>query len=134
MTRLRAITLFWGAITLFWLGLEDTDMLKVAVLGAGISALAVLWEVLHMRPLARLSGGMWWVALASIGGVIGGGGVIATVALMFFKTAWHSHIFPDFPPEMLSAMLERLPAWGIAGACLGMAWGIWHTPNHEQPQ
>jgi hypothetical protein len=40
---------------------------------------------------------------------------------MLFKTGWHGHGFPDYPPPMMLAMLERLPVWMLAGALIGLA-------------
>jgi hypothetical protein len=35
---------------------------------------------------------------------------------MLFKDARHAHLYPDYPPALLGAMLARLPAWSLAGA------------------
>lgn len=38
--------------------------------------------------------------------------------LMFFKNALHAHVFWDFPPAMVVAMLTRAPELGISW-CVG---------------
>jgi hypothetical protein len=42
---------------------------------------------------------------------------------MLFKDARHAHLYPDYPPPILGAMLARLPAWSLAGglATVGLA-------------
>jgi hypothetical protein len=57
---------------------------------------------------------------AAILGVITGlGASITTTGLMFFKDALHAHLFPDFPPLMMLAILQRSPVWAVAGGLAG---------------
>jgi hypothetical protein len=53
---------------------------------------------------------------------------------MFFKNARHSHLYPDYPPEQLLAMLGRAPIWMLAGAFLGLSLGLgWLALRRDEP-
>ena len=56
------------------------------------------------------------VSAALFGAVSGAFSSICAVLLMLFKDARHAHLYPDYPPRILGAMLSRLPAWLVAGA------------------
>lgn len=122
--RLRLVTLLWCGIIFFWMSVEDTSALTVAILGSGISVLMLGWWLGQryggQAVSLRLALIMWTIS----GAIAGCGAVVMTTALMFFKTAWHAHLFPDYPAEMMAAMLARWPAWGAAGACLGLGIGL----------
>jgi hypothetical protein len=114
----RWLALGWGAAALIWLGLEDSSSLPVALLGIGGALLAT------QRPaLAPLAHKPW--GLPVIGALTGALAAILTTFLMFFKNAWHAHLFLDYPTGMLLAMLERLPWWALVGALLGLALRLW---------
>jgi hypothetical protein len=73
----------------------------------------------------------WPVAALGLAGVCG---ALASVLLMFLKTAWHSHIFPDYPLPMMAAMAARAPAWAAAGAALALALVLWRgLAKEDQP-
>jgi len=114
----RWLALGWGATALLWLGLEDSNALLVAGLGLWGALLSML-----QPSTAAISAKPWgWTVLGALGGAWAS--ILAT-ALMFFKNAWHAHPFPDYPPAMLLAMLERLPWWALVGALLGLAFTLW---------
>ena len=46
------------------------------------------------------------------GSLIGALSALASALLMLFKDLRHGHIFPDYPPEMMLAMLERFALSG----------------------
>src|SRR5690606_27152857 len=54
------------------------------------------------------------------GACIGLGASVATVGLMFFKNARHAHVYLDFPPELMGAILQRAPLWALAGSFIGL--------------
>lgn len=116
---MRFATIIIGIGCFLWLSLEDTQTAPVVVLGTGLSSLLVLawWRSL---PLADRSGrrGAWIMIL--MGALAGASAVLTITLLMFIKTAWHSHLYPDYPVLMMVAMLERLPLWTLAGAILGV--------------
>lgn len=116
-----------GVIVLIWMSVEDHSAVTVALLGTllfqGILG-AWLAPRLSFSPLTLLRR----VLLAGLLGLMGGAGaVITTVALMFFKTAWHAHGFPDYPVGMMADMFSRLPVWSIAGALIGVALVLFHA-------
>jgi prepilin signal peptidase PulO-like enzyme (type II secretory pathway) len=115
--RLRIVAIMWGVAILAWLSIEDTTTLPVTILGTGASVVGV-WLWLTTRYHGQDMGLLLWAVL---GASMGMGAIVCATALMFFKTAWHSHLYPDFPTPMLLAMLARVPWWAIAGAMLGLA-------------
>jgi hypothetical protein len=109
-----------GAIAFLWLSVEDTAVTSVAALGSALAlhiSLMQLWRRIGGRTLSSR-----YVPIGAtlFGAGVGSLSVISTVALMFLKTALHSHVFPDYPPLQMLAMLERLPAWAAAGALIGL--------------
>lgn len=128
---IRLAALGCGLAILVWLGMEDHSLGPVLTLGS-LSALLIvrLWlgnrcggQSLSQRGLLAvwILGGAAWGMLAAL----------MTAGLMFFKTAQHSHIYPDYPTAMIAAMLVRAPAWALAGGLLGLAialvWSVFQT-------
>lgn len=120
MSQLRWLTIGVGIACFLWLSTEDTSSVLVTMLGIGM-AFSVVWRWLLKLPPHRLSASMGLVTGALAGSLLGVGSAVAITLLMFVKTAWHSHEFPDFPALMMLAMLERAPWWGLAGAFQGLA-------------
>jgi hypothetical protein len=113
---LRWLAFGWAVGVFVWFSLEDNAVLPVALLGAGTAllyAVLTLWRRLGGRRLHRRT---MLIGALLVGAAVGLGGVVCTTFLMFFKTALHAHIFPDYPPAQLLAMLERAPVWAAAGA------------------
>ncbi len=106
------------------MGFEDSTVWPVALLGAGVSVLAVLWWLLHRDRPGPIREALL-LALVT-GGMTGTGASLATAALMFFKNARHAHLFPDFPVGQIGGILQLAPVWGAAGALfyfgLAMLW------------
>ena len=105
-----------GIVILLWSGVEDSDARAVALLGFALAlgATALLWT----RPLASL----WsWAAAGAASGALAS---VFAAGLMLFKDLQHMHAFPDYPPGMLLAMLERLPHYALAGGLAGLGCGI----------
>jgi hypothetical protein len=136
-SRVIFLMVGYGIILLVWLSLEDNGTLSVALLGTGATILySSVW-------LLKRSGGqvlplrLWLPGLILFGGILGALSTLTTTLLMFFKTGWHGHIFPDYPPQMLLAMLQRLPVWMLAGALIGLAIALIKiavTPSNLQNQ
>ena len=105
-----------GILILLWSGLEDSDSLAVTLLGLtlALGVTALLWSRIKNSKLAWILAGGTCGALASL----------LTTGLMLFKDLRHMHAFPDYPPGMLLAMLERLPIWALAGGLAGLGCGI----------
>lgn len=127
--RLRLALLGAGILAFLWLGFEDNNTLSAAGLGLLISVLSLLTAIRTYGPHTPLPPRLWQTASVLVGALMGGSAVIVTVGLMFFKTAWHSHAFPDYPVPLMIAMLARLPLWMIGGACIGAGWALWRHRN-----
>lgn len=118
ITRLMLLAL--AAITLLWSGVEDQDVVTVTALGIAISIAGVAWFLAKCGPSAEQTRFTSVFSALILGSLIGALSSLITVALMLFKDIRHGHPFPDYPPALMLAMLERLPIWTIAGALIGL--------------
>lgn len=133
---MRWLVIACGLVTLFWLSLEDHAVWPVVVLGLTITSVAYSIRVLQTIGGRSLPIGQWVLGMGLSGGIIGVGTSLVTTLLMFFKTAWHSHLFPDYPPGLMLAILERAPVWALAGVIIGaglamLALAIQPQSNHD---
>lgn len=122
----RLGVIVYGASALLWLQLEDNGALAVSLFGAALALLlALLWLSDHAGGTTHTAH-LVLVGALLLGAVIGLGAALATAVLMLLKTGLHSHLFPDYPPGMILATLERAPVWMLAGALSGagvvLAW------------
>lgn len=118
------LTFGYGAILLVWLSIEDSTVLLVSLLGAGLATLLVSLTVMRWWGGRVLTAGQWLPAALLYGGVIGFTAIWCTVGLMVFKNAWHSHAYPDFPTVIVTGMTARLLPWTIAGSLIGGSVGL----------
>ena len=110
--RAQNLLVVCGVAILLWSGVEDTGAEAVTMLGLLVALAAtgmILPRALHSLPYSIIAGAIFG-ALTSL----------STTALMVFKDLRHAHPFPDYPPGMLLATLERLPAWALAGGLLAL--------------
>ncbi len=119
---LRLCGLVYGLLVFLWLSPEDSLIAPPLMLGVvGVLLLLTRW-------LLRWRGGQR-VALvplaAGMGAAAGAGGVLAAVALMFFKNALHAHEFADYPLGLLLTLLARAPLWGLIGLLLGIGLALY---------
>lgn len=129
---LRWALILVGAGVFFWSGLEDDRLWLVVMLGVLSCGIALAHWLTGAVGGRVLRGRMIWAAWASFGGLTGGGGIFASVLLLAFKDARHAHPFPDSPPDLLAALLVRMPVWGLSGALIGVGiYLVWraHTPR-----
>ena len=130
--RLSALGL--GVLLLFWLPVEDLDVLWVILLAAALSALGAIrfFVASHAAAIERPETGrvrpgndrpFWVYPLA--GALTGMGSPLAAVLLMVFKSGLHGHPSPDFTPAQLMGVLSGIPFWIIGGALLGAGAGIY---------
>ena len=118
----RHLLIITGIAVLLWSGLEDNDAIAVTILGA-LCAVAAAMK-LFSSPVIKLPGGGLPGRATAAGALIGALACLTTPALMLFKDLRHAHAFPDYPPGMMLATLERLPWWGLAGALAGFGIGV----------
>ena len=116
----RGGLLLTGLAILFWSGLEDSDTSAVTLLGALSSISLTLWLLSRLAASPRIRA----IHIALAGALAGALAALCTATLMLFKNLRHAHIFPDYPAEMLLAVLERLPVWAAAGGLAGLGIGL----------
>ncbi len=116
----RNIALIFGVMLFIWTRIEDFQTLPVVVFGTALAFLLLSGWILGKFGGKTISNRALLIGGVLLGAVFGLSAGISTAALMFFKAASHAHIFPDYPPLQILAMLERAPAWTLAGALLGL--------------
>jgi hypothetical protein len=114
----RWIVVLWALLLFYWLGLEDDTLWPVVILGMGSSLLLLMQAVQGRYGGQQITRKLlpYWAAL--VGAIIGLGGGLCTAALMLFKNVRHAHILPDYPVEIIGAVLGLMPIWAIAGAMI----------------
>lgn len=118
---LRVIVIILLAVTFLWMSIEDADTTFVMLLSVNLAlSAALLWAFRRYGGVA-FTPRMFMMGAALVGAVTGAGVSLIAVGLMFFKNAWHSHLFPDFPLPMLGDMAARAFPWAGAGALFGLA-------------
>lgn len=122
--RLRLAGLFYGLLVFAWLGPEDNAVWPPVLLGLCGALLLTVRLLLRWVGGRRLQPAIWLPVAALAGLLTGLGMALLASGLMFFKTALHAHEFPDFPPLLILAVLERAPAWGAAGLLAGAGVGL----------
>lgn len=122
--RSRLLTLgtyAYGLAFFFWMGMEDTSLGRVTALG-GVLPLIFVTHLLTRRfggaPIRARNG----LLLLGAGGLLAGAAApLAIALLMAVKVSLHSHTYPEYPPEAVTAILARTPVWALAGLLLGGA-------------
>lgn len=123
-SKARFLLIGYGLMILFWLSLEDNGTIAVAILGTGAALIFTSYWVLKRIDGRELPTRLWFSGLIVLGSLMGAAAILVTAILMFFKSSWHGHIFPDYPPTMIAAMLSRMPIWTLAGGLLGLSMAI----------
>jgi hypothetical protein len=101
-----------------WLSLEENSLWSPLALGCACTALSLLHTHYAHALGARFRRA---VRAALIGGLLGGGTALASLCLMFLKTATHAHIVPDYSLDQMLGMALRAPIWAAAGILIGAA-------------
>lgn len=120
----RHLIVIAGVAILLWSGVEDGDARAVSALGALTAAGLTLALLNRKRGGSRPQQCDALAGAALAGATVGTLSALSATLLMLFKNLRHAHVFPDFPPAMMMGMLERLPAWALAGALAGLGLGI----------
>lgn len=120
-TGFRLWLIALGIALFFWLGKEDNDVLVVTALGLILAGTAVWW-IIFLRRRTEITGKEKFSVQRGILAGICFGALSSFFAalLMLLKDLRHGHIFPDYPPELIIATLERLPPWSLAGGLIGL--------------
>lgn len=115
INRARWNSILCGAVIFFWSGLEDNDLTAVTVLGIWLSiSLITLWIISH-NALPTSNRATWALIMGAGVGILTS---LCVAGLMLFKNLRHSHVFPDYPFEMMRDILTRAPFWAIGGMCI----------------
>lgn len=124
------LTVLYGLVLFLWLSPEDNAVWPVTLLG-GVGALLLIYHLLLRAQVALLH--RLEVALV-VGAVIGLATSLLTTALMFFKNALHAHVFLDYPPALMIAVLQRAPAWALVGAFIALGGALfWRAVRQPHP-
>jgi hypothetical protein len=117
--RIRLLTVGYGLLIFSWLSPEENQVWPVVLLGSGLALLGVVLTVMNKLGGRTIPVSYILPGAAILGVITGLGASITTTGLMFFKDALHAHLFPDFPPLMMLAILQRSPVWAVAGGLAG---------------
>jgi multisubunit Na+/H+ antiporter MnhE subunit len=130
--RARFLLLAYGLVLFIWMSLEDNGTFTVSLLGAGLATALILYQTLERIGGKELSMRFFIPLFVGIGALIGAASSFATIMLMFFKTAWHGHGFPDYPLELMRDMLFRLPIWAMVGGLIGLGLSFLYLSIRKQ--
>lgn len=123
-TKARFLLIGYGLGLLFWLGLENHSTLLVALLGFGAALIYITTTIMNRFHSRDLPMRLWCVGLIVWGAIIGAASTLTTALLMVFKSSWHGHLTPDYPPQLILDMLTRLPIWTLSGLLIGFCCSI----------
>jgi hypothetical protein len=114
------LLLLWAIVCLAWLNLEARSVSVVSGLACTAVSLFAI-RTLLARVAGRTATLPQMAAGAALFGVcVGLASAIATACLMLFKTALHAHPIPDYSLLQIVGMIERSPAWALAGALFSL--------------
>ncbi len=133
----RWIVIITGIALFLWLSREDNSVRSVTFYGLMVALLALVAWIADRFGGQTLRPSRLIPFAALIGAGLGLSTGLATTTLMLLKSAMHSHVVPDYPPGLMAATLERIPAWSVAGALTGLAlallWIATRTPEPDSP-
>lgn len=114
----RLFVIIAGVTLLIWSGLEDNQVGGVVILGWTLALFSTILFVQSRFNGRILTPKTLLYVSPLVGAIIGSLASLITLLLMLFKDVRHAHIFPDYPPHMMIAILERLPIWSISGGLI----------------
>jgi len=106
-----------GAVTLFWLPVEDTTLIALGLVSAAWVVWLAGWIDLRSWLRERLPDNVWRKVLA--GGVAGLLLPLVALLLVVLKAGLHGHGFLDFSFYQLGKLLVRTPIWVVLGGLGG---------------
>jgi hypothetical protein len=102
-----------GAVSIFWLTIEDVGTTFIFFLATCICFLGLLKiSTAHSLGKARL------ILKLAAGGIAGAAIGPAMIGLMILKIGLHSHGTPDFTPNEILQVLRNIPFWTISGVLI----------------
>ena len=119
--RLRGLALLYGIGVFLWLTPEDDNILVPVLFGAVGATLLVIIQTLQRLGGKSIRTRTIPLSAALLGALAGLLTSPAAALIMLIKNAIHSHLFPDYMPEIFIAVLERTPIWTLAGGLLGLS-------------
>lgn len=119
--RARWIVILAAAGVFLWLSLEDTNVLPVVLIAAGLALLSAYMSVTGRFGGRIVTRPTLLIGAALIGAGVGAGTALITALLMIWKTGMHAHPFPDYPTGLILDILRRAPMWALAGILVGVA-------------
>jgi hypothetical protein len=123
---LRWNALACGVALFIWSTPEDDRVWLVALLALWCTlSFSTGWVSARFAESMLPDGWRGLTLLAVFGALNGLLAPLVAAALMLFKDVRHAHPQPDFPPALLLGMMQRAPAWALAGGLLGLAAGLW---------
>lgn len=135
--KLRWLIIGYTIFIFIWTGRESTNIRTMTLISFGITLLAITTWTLNRYGGQQISVRTGAMMFTLIGAIIGFGTTVTTAVMMMFINIRHSHIRPDYPPELVGAILQRSPLWAVAGVLVGLAlilfWvAVQPTPDSEQ--
>lgn len=118
--KFRWFTLLYALGLLVWFSFEDDSVRSVTLWGLGFAALLVMNWLPKQTALPPIRPAYLPLVTSAFGLMFGLVTNVSTVTLMFFKNALHAHLFPDYPPALMLALLSQAPAWALSGALVGL--------------
>ncbi len=118
--RTRLLAVVCGLLIFLWFTPEDNQVWPVTILGILLSLVVVGLTIIRRLGGTTIPARYVLPGALLVGALTGLGASLSIAGLMFFKNALHAHLFLDYPPGMMLAMLGRAPGWTLAGALVGL--------------
>lgn len=112
---------FYGVMVLVWLSSESKNVFSTSLLGVGMAfGITSLFIIVRFGERVLMPP-IWLPGVMACGAFIGLASSFTTSLLMVMKNVQHSHLYPDFPGEVVVGIWQRAPAWMLAGILLSAA-------------
>ena len=134
--RNRALSLLTYAVSgvfFLWLVVEDRSLVTVTLLGVSFPIIFLVHFLLERFGGAELPMRKSLLLLGAGGTLAGALAPLTTAVLMAVKVMLHGHTPPDYSPEMVAAVIARLPLWSVAGLLVGAALAVWVFVHRPPP-
>lgn len=118
--KFRWMALLYAAGLLVWFSFEDDSPRSVILLGLGAAALMLGGWAYRQPALPAIRPVMLPLVGSATGLLLGLLTSVNSAGLMFFKDALHAHLFPDYPPGLMLAVLSYAPLWALSGLLCGL--------------